>query len=102
MASSSGTVVVVALHGGTSLEACLERLSTQGAACVVMLGTQMDDAAAWQGRFSSVRFINAADLSVPWRRRRGVEVAGGEWVALLEDSSVPKSRWLGAVAEAFR
>jgi len=102
MLSSAGTVVVVALYGGRSLEACLERLGTQGAACVVMLGSNMDDAGAWQGRFSSVRFIDAADLSVPWRRRRGVEAARSEWVALLEDSSVPKPRWLGAVAEAFR
>lgn len=101
MASPRCTVVVVALHGGRNLEACLEQLGAQGAACVVMLGPNMDAAAVWRDRFPSVRFVDAAALPVPWRRRRGIEAADGEWVALLEDSSLPQARWSEAIAEAF-
>ncbi len=101
MSPSRCTVVVVALHGGRSLEACLGVLGKQGAICVVMLGSDTGDAASWRARFPSVRFIDTAALSVPRRRRRGIEAADTEWVALLEDSSVPQARWSGAIAEAF-
>jgi hypothetical protein len=101
MSPSRCTVVVVALYGGRSLKACLGVLETQGAACVVMLGPNMGNAASWRGRFPSVRFIDAAAVSVPRRRMRGIEAAGTEWVALLEDSSVPQARWCAAIAEAF-
>jgi hypothetical protein len=101
MASLRCTVVVIATHGGRSLEACLTALVAQGAACMAMLGAGTGSAASWRTRFPSVRFVDAAALSVPWRRMRGIATADTELVALLEDSSVPQARWSAAIADAF-
>ncbi len=95
------TAVVIALNGATSLEECLNALLAQGAPCLVMLGHGMEPAAAWQRRFPSIRFVDDDGSSVPVRRMRGVEAAGTELVALLEDSSVPGPHWFAAMRSAF-
>ncbi len=94
------TVVVIALNGGTNLVECLDALLAQGAPCLVMLGTRMAPAATWQRRFPSIRFVEAA-ASVPVRRMQGIQAAGTELIALLEDSSIPGPHWFRAVCAAF-
>ena len=97
--SQDCTIVVVALNGGANLAECLDALLAQGAACLVMLGAGME-AAPWQRRFASIRFVEGA-ASVPARRIQGIEAAGTALVGLLEDSSVPGPGWLGAVRDGF-
>lgn len=94
-------VVVVALVGGPSLAACLEGLREIHDRCVAVLGEAMGTAAEWQRRFPRVRFLDAPGLPVPQRRRRGVEMAPGEFIALLEDTSIPDTGWVEAVCAGF-
>lgn len=101
MRSRECTVVVIALNGGTNLEECLDALIAQGASCLVMLGSRMDPAATWQRRYPLVRFLECASASVPLRRMQGIEAAGTEFVALLEDSSFPGPHWVSAARAAF-
>jgi hypothetical protein len=101
MTKSSGTVVVVALHGGRTLEDCLASLESQGPPCVVVLAADTEGAGSLRRRFPCARFVDSEGLSVPHQRSRGVDAADGEWVALLEDSSIPQPRWWDAVSEAF-
>lgn len=95
------TVVVIALNGGTNLVECLDALLAQGAPCLVMLGARMAAAATWQRRFPSIRFVEATAASVPVRRMQGIQAAGTEFIALLEDSSIPGPHWFRAVCAAF-
>ena len=101
MRSQECSVVVIALNGGTNLKECLDALLAQGASCLVMLGSRMDAAATWQRRYPSVRFLESASASVPLRRMQGIEAAGTELIALLEDSSIPGPHWLSAARAAF-
>lgn len=101
MRSPECTVVVIALNGGTNLEECLDALLGQGASCLVMLGSRMDAAANWQRRYPSVRFVEGVSASVPLRRMQGIEAAGTDLVALLEDSSIPGPHWVSAARAAF-
>jgi GT2 family glycosyltransferase len=101
MRSQDCTVVVIALNGGTNLAECLDALLAQEAPCLVMLGAGMAAAATWQPRFPSIRFVEAATAPVPVRRMQGIETAGTELIALLEDSSIPGPHWFRAVRAAF-
>jgi GT2 family glycosyltransferase len=93
-------IVVIALNGGTNLEECLNALIAQDAPCIVMLGPGMATA-NWQGRFPSIRFVDADASPVPMRRMRGIHIADTELIALLEDSSVPGPDWFAAIRSAF-
>ncbi len=95
------SVVVVALVGGEALAACLRGLPEPHNRCVVVLAEHMGGAGYWETQFPAARFIDAAGLPVPLRRQRGVEAAGGDVVALLEDTSVPDPDWCRAVCQAF-
>jgi GT2 family glycosyltransferase len=57
-------------------------------------------APTWRRRFPAIRFVEAV-ASVPLRRIQGIEAAGTELIALLEDSSVPGPHWFGAARAAF-
>lgn len=94
-------VVVVALVGGPSLAACLDGLRAIHDRCVAVLGDAMGTAAEWQRRFPRVHFLDAPGLPVPQRRRRGVEMVRGEFIALLEDTSIPDTGWVEAVCTGF-
>jgi hypothetical protein len=83
------------------LEACLRRLAACEARCDVSLGEGMGTAAAWRLRFPEMRFTEGGSLTVPLRRRAGVERANSEFVALLEDTSLPEPGWLRAATEAL-
>lgn len=94
-------VVVVALVGGSSLVACLDGLREIHDRCVAVLGEAMGTAAEWQHRFPRARFLDAPGLTVPQRRQRGVEIVPGEFIALLEDTSIPDAGWVEAVCTGF-
>lgn len=100
--SCSFSIVVVPLVGGTALERNLQSLLPFHDTCVVVLDKSRGNAAIWQTRFPSVRFIDCEGQSVPMRRRKGIEASQGEIIALLEDSSVPDPTWYGALCAAFQ
>ena len=95
------SIVVIALAGGTALDACLRRIAPWHGRCHVMLGENMENVATWQSRFPAARFAEGRGLAVPVRRQRGVEAAQSQVVALLEDTSLPEPGWLDAMCDAF-
>lgn len=93
-------IVVVALVSGETLAACLTRLAPWHGRCHVVLHAE-NEIAVWQARFPAVHFLAAKGQPVPLRRQRGVEAAQGEFVALLEDTTLPEASWLEAACAAF-
>jgi hypothetical protein len=95
------SVVVIALVGGSALEACLRRLAPWSAQCLVILGAGMGDAQAWRARHPRARFAEGGGMTVPARRWHGLQAAAGHIVALLEDTSLPEPGWLEGMCDAF-
>lgn len=93
-------VVIVALLGGEALAACLARLLPWHDRCHVVLNAD-NVIALWQARFPLVHFLADDGQPVPLRRQRGVQSVQGEFVALLEDTTLPEAGWLAAACEAF-
>jgi hypothetical protein len=83
------------------LAACLDGLHEIHDRCVAVLGEAMGTAVEWQRRFPRARFLDAPGLTVPQRRQRGVEIVPGEFIALLEDTSIPDAGWVEAVCAGF-
>lgn len=101
MATYPFSVVVVALIGGDALANCLDRLPLEAVECVVVLTKEMRTSSQWERRYPSVVFIEAPDEPVPLRRQRGVIVAKGDVVGLLEDTSWPHEGWCAAAQSAL-
>ncbi len=95
------SVVVVALIGRDALANCLDRLQLDSMECIVVLTKAMLGASQWKRRYPSVVFVETADEPVPLRRQRGVTIATGDVVGLLEDTSWPHEGWCAAVRSAF-
>lgn len=93
-------IVIVALLGGEILATCLTRLTPWHGRCHVVLNAS-SDITIWQARFPPVHFLASEGQPVPLRRQRGVQVAQAEFVALLEDTTLPEPGWLEAACEAF-
>ena len=91
------SVVVVALIGRDALANCLDRLQWDSMECIVVLTKAMLGASQWKRRYPSVVFVETADEPVPLRRQRGVTIATGDVVGLLEDTSWPHEGWCAAV-----
>jgi GT2 family glycosyltransferase len=100
-ASIDLSVVVIPLIGHDVLAGCLDRLPLDAVECIVVLREAMRDASFWARRYPSVIFLEAASEPVPLRRQRGVAVATGNVVGLLEDTSWPDSGWCEAARSAF-
>jgi len=101
VATHALSVVVVALIGRDALANCLERLPLDAVECVVVLTKTMRTHSQWERRYPSVVVIEAPDDPVPLRRQRGVMVAKGDVVGLIEDTSWPHEGWCAAVQAAF-
>jgi hypothetical protein len=95
------SVIVVSLVGGDSLIEMLQSVKAVKGECLVLLSSSKNDIATLQKQFPTVQFVSRDELSVPMARKRGVELASGNVVALLEDTSLPADGWYEAVTEAF-
>jgi hypothetical protein len=96
------SVVVIPLIGQDALASCLDRLPLETVECIVVLRTSMRAASHWERRYPSVTFVDTDDEPVPLRRLRGVAIAKGDVVGLIEDTSWPAEGWCAAVQSAFR
>jgi hypothetical protein len=95
------SVIIVSLVGGEALVEMLQSMQTVEGEHLVLLDDGKNNITALQQQFAAVQFISRDELSVPMARKRGVELASGEIVALLEDTSLPAAGWYEAVAAAF-
>ncbi len=95
------SVVVIPLIGQDALASCLDRLPLDTVECIVVLRENMRVASLWERRYPSVIFLGAANEPVPVRRQRGVGIATGDVVGLLEDTSWPDEGWCAAARSAF-
>lgn len=103
--------------GTSNLTACLEALSKQAAAppleVIVPHHPETDGIADLRKRFPQVVFVEVADLQKSPRRRgsrehhdvlraRGLAIAHGDVVGLLEDVGKPDEHWCANVVAAHR
>jgi len=96
-AKLSFTIVVIEVAGGEVLERCLKRLQQFDLACVVVLREKNSQL---QTQFNTVLF-DVLDKPVPLRRKRGVALATGDLVILIEDTTIPDATLLEGLTIAF-
>lgn len=108
-AKTALTVVVVSFNAPPIVERCLAALVEQGLApdveIVVVRATGVGDAGteALRRRFSQCRWITPpSGDTIPRMRCRGMAVARGDIVALIEDDCVIDDVWYTAVMSAHR
>jgi hypothetical protein len=95
------SAIIIPLIGQGALANCLDRLPLSTLECIVVLRERMGEPRCWQQRYPSVIFLDAPREPVPLRRQRGIAVATGDVVAVLEDTSWPDPDWCAAVRSAF-
>ena len=93
------SVVVASKVGEPFIDQCLESLKEQAAAIdaevIVVAAGAPAYAADLAARFPWARIVHAVDIrKVPALRRRGVDEAGGEFVAIIEEHCSAKDDWL--------
>lgn len=89
------TVIVVALLGGDALEASIEAVRAQCPNLLIVArdGTITDGAGK---RIGATEHCN-----IPFKRKRAVELAATSFVALIEDTMIPRPGWAGAALAAL-
>jgi glycosyltransferase involved in cell wall biosynthesis len=103
--SQAVSVVIASIVGAPFIDECLLSLEQQAKGCgaeviVVACGTA-EYADRLAQKFPWVRVIHRAEReSVPDLRRRGVEQASGELVAIIEEHCVAAPDWLERAIEA--
>lgn len=95
------SIIIVSLVGGKALVEILKSMQTIKSEQLVLLDDGKNNITALQQQFPAVQFVSRDKLSVPMTRKRGVELANGEIVALLEDTSLPTTGWYKAITTAF-
>jgi hypothetical protein len=96
-AKLSFSIVVIEVAGGEVLERCLKMLQQFDLACVVVLREKNSQL---QTQFNTVLF-DVLDKPVPLRRKRGVALATGDVVTLIEDTTIPDDTLLEGLTIAF-
>lgn len=91
------SIVVIEVAGGDVLADCLTALQQFEIDCVAVIRAQD---AQLQARFDWVCF-EVLDKPVPLRRKRGVALANGDVVVLIEDTTIPGADLLDGLAHAF-
>jgi hypothetical protein len=95
------SIVVIPLVGESALAGCLDRLPLATVQCIVVLRGTMGAVTSWERRYPTVTFVCAANAPVPERRQLGVEVATGDVVGFIEDTTWPDEGWCAATLAAF-
>ncbi|MDP9171773.1 MAG: glycosyltransferase [Acidobacteriota bacterium] len=100
------SVVIASIVGAPFIDECLESLESQAKSCgaeviVVACGnSEYSDRIA--ARFPWVRVISQPEReTVPDLRRRGVEAAGGNIIAVIEEHCLAAPDWLPRALQAF-
>ena len=70
--------------------------------CIVVDGQTRAGAPEWQKIWPEVRYIAAPGQPVPRRREIGIRQTSSEYVALLEDTTLPGLDWAEAILTALR
>ncbi len=86
-------IVVIALLGGSALEACLGQLQPVRKNCCVVLRSDMQTTGHWQTRFPDMKFVDAGHQPVPLRRVLGLQATQRERIAFIEDTCLPVDTW---------
>lgn len=93
----SYTIIVIEIAGGEILENCLKALQQFALDCIVV---SRENNLQLQARFKTVKF-DVLDQPVPLRRKRGVTLASGDIVILIEDTTIPDATMLEGLSIAF-
>jgi len=89
------SVVVVPLLGGAALSACLTAIERQPALEIIVVCREKP---AGSGPW---KVVEAPLMTVPERRRLGLELAQGPLVAFVEDTCTPSPGWTSELRQAF-
>ncbi|NOY15426.1 MAG: glycosyltransferase [Gammaproteobacteria bacterium] len=95
------SVVIINLADTQALARCLQNLDPIQAECIVVLGWDKDKIDTFASNFPKVRFLDAGQKPVPQQRLLGANSAQGQFVAFLEDTSLPATGWLEAIKRTF-
>jgi GT2 family glycosyltransferase len=95
------SVIIISLIGGKALRDCLASLGDVPGECLVFVKQPGNDCEALKRQFPKAKFLDRDHMSVPQVRARGVELATGKVVALLEDTSLPGPDWHATLAKAL-
>jgi hypothetical protein len=95
------SIIVIPLVGESALADCLDRLPLAAVQCIVVLRGTMGAITSWKRRYPTVTFVSAANAPVPVRRQLGFEVAAGDVVGFIEDTTWPDEGWCAATLAAF-
>ena len=90
------TLVLIEVAGAPDTRACLDNLLTYDLPILAVLRSEPQ----WLADYPQVRFEVLA-LPVPLRRKRGVELAESEFVALVEDTGRLGAKLLQGIEQAF-
>jgi glycosyltransferase involved in cell wall biosynthesis len=101
------SVIIAAWNGSTALRLCLASLVTQldvrEDEIIIVSNFESDDIQDLLFSFPSVRHVRlASDTDVPHLRSRGIQLARGEIVALLEDHSTLDRHWSAEIRKAHQ
>ena len=99
------SVIVVNWNRRALLERALESLFSQTlkAKIIVVDNGSTDGSAECAARFPGIRWIqNSANLGFSRANNQGIEVAGGEFIALLNNDAQADPRWLETLLKCFR
>lgn len=91
------TIIVIEIAGGEVLEACINAIQHFDLPCVAILREKNP---RLEAEFSTVLF-DVLQEPVPLRRKRGVDIAKGDVVVIIEDTTIPDDTLLEGLAIAF-
>ena len=104
---SAISVVIASKVGAPFIDQCLESLRSEarlaGAEVIVVTPGESEYAARIAKQFPWARIVTAPELrKIPALRRRGVELAAGEFVAIIEEHCTAAAHWLAKGRDAHR
>lgn len=99
------SVVIASKVGAPFIDHCLQSLENQARECHAEVLVVVPAGALFATRIAAeypwTRIINAVDTTVPALRRRGVDEAEGNVVAVIEEHCSAKSDWLKQAIDAL-
>jgi glycosyltransferase involved in cell wall biosynthesis len=99
------SVVIASKVGPPFIDQCLKSIEKEtkelGAEAIVVIPEGNSDAARIATEFPWTRVIKASEREVPALRRRGVDEARGELVAVIEEHCSAKEDWLHTAVAAL-